>query len=203
MEYKKKLLVYGGAFNPPHLGHERIFESALGFLKPDRAFIVPSGVSPHKRNGDTPFSDRALMCRTFLKYGEAVRISHVENTKRRKKSYTLKTLRWFKKRYPDSEIFFLLSTDMLCTFKKWHRYRRLLTLCTLVVAGRYDGDGGAISAAADGLRREGAKIVVLERCEPFEVSSTEVRDAVRKGCDPCGLVSDEVAEYIEKRGLYR
>ncbi len=203
MEYRRKLLVYGGAFNPPHLGHERLFEHALRALRPDLALVVPSGVSPHKASGETPFFERARMCRTFLKYGEQVRVSCVENAGRRKKSYTLKTLKRFRRRYPDAEIYFLLSTDMLRTFRGWHRYRRLLTLCTVVAAGRYDGDGGELAAVADSLRREGAKIILLEGCEPLPVSSTEVRALAASGGDIRRLVSEEVADRIEKRGLYR
>ncbi len=199
---KKKLLMYGGAFNPPHLGHEKLLLCAMKTVSPDIVFVVPSQISPHKQTTGVPFFERAHMCRTFLKLGDNVRVSEIENSKNRKKSYTLKTIKRLKGRYPSHDIMLLMSTDMLTTFHEWHRYRRLLSLCTLVVASRYDNDKCEIEAAKKRLEKEGAKIEIL-RCEPFPISSTEIRGILASGGCAEDFLSPETARYIDKRGLYR
>ena len=138
-EDARKLLVYGGAFNPPHLGHLRYFESAVGVVKPDIAMILPSGVSPHKKNGTTPFAHRAAMCRIFKKVeGAKVVISGIENLKKPCRSYTIKSLRRLRRRYKGYDIYFMIGSDMLLSFKSWHLWRRILAMCTLVVGVRDD-----------------------------------------------------------------
>ena len=199
---KKRLLVYGGAFDPPHLGHERMLKTAIEQIEPDRVLVMPSQVSPHKRSSVTPFADRAAMCRTFQKLAPRVTVSEMENGKNRKESYTLKTIKRLRRRYPQHELVFLLGTDMLTTFHQWHRYRRLLSLCTLAAASRYRDDDAALLAAKARLEREGGRVVIVQLDE-LEMSSTDIRAAAAAGRPLDGLVSDTVAAYIEKHGLYR
>ena len=80
-----KILAYGGAFNPPHLGHMLLLSEAIKAVEPDMTFVIPSDVSPHKRTQYTPFYDRAAMCRCFKECGEGVVVSEIEKCKNKKK----------------------------------------------------------------------------------------------------------------------
>lgn len=197
----KKILLYGGAFNPPHIGHEFLLKSAIEAIKPDLTLVVPSSVSPHKHNAAVPFFDRFVMAKTFLKCGENVRVSGIEKAGKHQKSYTLKTVRRLKKKYKDAKIYILIGSDMLTSFDEWHRYRRLLSEAVIVAASRDDLDDQRVDEAAKRLKREGGDIRVL-RIKPIEMSSTEIRERIFRKQDVKGFLSDEVERYISKRNLY-
>ncbi len=195
----RRLLMFGGAFNPPHLGHERLLCSAIEAIKPDLTLVIPSEVSPHKDNARVPFADRAYMSRTFKDCGGNIRISGMENSGRRRKSYTIKTVKRLHKNYPQAELFLLVGSDMLEYFEHWHLYRRLVSMVTLVAARRavHDID---LEQCAHKIRQLRGKVLLLTN-EPVVVSSTEVRDALRSKKKTDGI-SAFVQQYAEKRKLY-
>ncbi|NLC78481.1 MAG: nicotinate-nicotinamide nucleotide adenylyltransferase, partial [Ruminococcaceae bacterium] len=158
----KKILLYGGAFNPPHKGHERLLSLAIEAVKPALTLVVPSGVSPHKRNASVSFFDREVMAaRAFKGCGGDVRVSGIERAGKHKKSYTIKTVKRLKRKYANSEIYLLIGSDMLTTFSEWHLYRRLLKEVVIVAAVREDEDKAELMAAKTSLEQEGAKITVV------------------------------------------
>jgi len=195
----EKLLFYGGAFDPPHSGHRKLLEAAVEAIRPDITLVIPTGVSPHKKASRTPFRDRVHMARlAFSGTGEAV-VSTMEG--RGGRSYTIKTLRKLKKKYPGREIYMLIGSDMLITFRQWHLYRRILSMVTLVAGCRKDMDSGSFRDAAASLEKEGARIVILD-FRPDEISSSELRRTITEGSVPEGLLDSGVEAYIKKRGLY-
>lgn len=198
----KKLLVYGGAFNPPHLGHERLLKAAIEEVKPDLALVTPSEVSPHKDGTPVPFADRAHMSRTFLSCGDVVKVSGMENTGACRKSYTINTVQRLKKKYPKADIYLLIGSDMLLTFDEWRLYRRLLSMATLVAAGRGDSSAKELEHAKETIEKQGGRVILLDM-EPLKVSSTEIREKLRNKQDTTGLLSDFVADYAIKRKLYQ
>ncbi len=198
----RKILVYGGSFNPPHLGHEKLLRAAIDFVKPALTLVVPSAVSPHKSAAATPLGVRAELCRTFLGCGETVRVSEIERAGRHDKSYTLKTLRRLRKIYTDAEFYLLIGSDMLLSFEQWHRYRRILTMVALVAASREGDDRAALEAMKRRLERRGGRVLLMEY-EPLPLSSTEVREKRARGEAVETLVSPYVAAAMEKYGLYQ
>ncbi|MGI5889172.1 MAG: nicotinate (nicotinamide) nucleotide adenylyltransferase [Oscillospiraceae bacterium] len=196
-----KILLYGGAFNPPHMGHVRILESAIKEVEPDLTLVVPSDVSPHKKTEYVPFAHRAAMARCFLGCGGKVVVSWMEKCKNRRRSYTIKTLRRLRRRYPGSEIYMLIGSDSLLAFKTWKNWRRILTMCTLVVAARDDMPREVLEEALDELKSRGAGGILMNT-QPFDVSSSEIRARLESGGNCTGLVPADVEEYIRKHGLY-
>ena len=197
-----KILAYGGAFNPPHKGHMLLLAEAMRAVEPDITFVIPSDVSPHKRTLYTPFYDRAAMCRCFKECGAGVVVSEIEKCKNRKKSYTVKTLRRLRDRYPGAELYFVIGSDSLFNFKKWHQWRRILTLCTLVIAARDDESVEKLEEGFKPLETYGGRAVIL-RTEPVDISSTELRKMVSEGRDCSEYLPKSVSDYIEKHGLYK
>lgn len=197
----EKILLYGGAFNPPHKGHELLLKKAVEAVEPTLTVVTPSCVSPHKHNATVSFHDRLAMATlAFKDLDKNIKISGIERGGKHTKSYTFKTVRKLKKRYTGCEIFLLIGSDMLTTFSGWHLYRRLLSEVTIVAAAREDEDERDVREAKARLEKEGARIIVL-RFKPIEISSTEIRGAIESG-GAKEYLHTEVSEYIKKRKLY-
>lgn len=195
----KKIAIFGGTFNPPHIGHRKMAEMLCECEAFDKIHILPDCKPPHKTGDFAPGEDRLNMCR--LAFGDLpkVEISDFE-LKLGGKSYTVRTLEELKKQgieYPG----FVIGADSLVNFQKWYRYEDVLKLAELIVYKRGGlSDEKMLSAKAD-LEKKGGKITLLDFCPP-DISSTEIRKNIEEGKSVEGLVANEVEEYIKKKGFY-
>ena len=111
-----KIAIFGGSFDPPHIEHVRLAQSAVKSLKLDTLFIMPAHTPPHKKGKAlSSDEDRLAMCRLAFKKCPKAEVSDYEIS-RGGTSYTYLTCRYFKEAYPDAELFFLVGTDMLRDF---------------------------------------------------------------------------------------
>ncbi len=197
-----KIAIYGGSFNPPHLGHIRAAETVARELSPDVFLIIPDNIPPHKEMyamSPSP-EERMELCRLSFGHIPGAVLSDMEIT-REGKSYTFDTVSAVREKYPDDELFLVMGTDMLLMFEDWYHFRYLLENCTLAVLARADGDHEEISRHAAYLRSEyGARIEILTH-EPFEVSSTDIRERLqrRMGAD---MIDDKAYSLIIKNCWY-
>ena len=194
----KKLGIFGGTFNPPHIGHTRLVEHFVKELGLDRLLVIPTAVPPHKVTSDlVSGEDRMNMC--MLAFDNAL-VSDIEIA-RGGKSYTYDTLCEIKQLYPDYELYFIVGSDMLLSFDRWYRYEDILDMCTLCAADRQETDS---LLKKNGIPKcfEGKRLYVSELA-PFEVSSTEIRGLVNNNESTDGLLEPAVRAYIDSRGLYR
>lgn len=201
----ERIGIYGGTYNPPHLGHLNSVESFIEVYRLDKVLIIPTYIPPHKISSDlASCEDRLEMCRRTFK-GEAFEISDIEIS-REGKSYTEDTLKMLKGIYKDAELYFLVGEDMLLSFHTWRRPDDILDMCTLVADVRNEGTDLSVlrEYAKEFFPTEYAnnKIQFLE-AEPLELSSTEVRNKIKAGESVCELLTAETCEYIKSRGLYR
>lgn len=191
-----KIAIYGGTFDPPHLGHELFIKEFIKLYRPDKIFVIPTKIPPHKACETTGAADRVQMAR--LAFKGIAEVSDCE-IKRKGKSYTVDTLEYFKKRYPDSEIYMIIGSDMLLTFDEWRCPRRILELATVVAAPRIESEE-LVNEMREKVRsiteRMGGKIEIMP-ITPREISSTEIREGAENAVSPA------VAKYISKRGLYK
>ena len=197
-----RIAVYGGSFNPPHLGHVEAAKTVVNALAPDRFLIVPASIPPHKAlAADSPAAERRMeLCRLAFVGIPGAEISDIE-LRREGKSYTYDTILQLRGEYPDAELCLVIGTDMLESFEEWYHFRYLLENCTLAVLARTEKDGEALREMADALTGEyGAKIVLLEH-EPLEASSEKIRERLplRAGED---LLPDAVYAEIIRRRYY-
>lgn len=193
----KRVGIFGGAFDPPHLGHERLAALCCERLGLEELLIVPTFRSPHKPTPLTDYEHRLGMCRAaFTK-----KIHTVSDIERQLggEGYTFTMLRRLKELYPKGTKFFLIiGGDMLFAFGKWYRYESILKECTVVAAAREeDSYSDMLEYAA-----ELGHIKVLN-LPVTELSSTEIRERLRKGENAEGSVSERVWRYIEDKGLYK
>lgn len=196
--------IYGGTFNPIHLGHVHILREFISRLALDRALLIPAGTPPHKQAHQLAGADqRVEMCRLAAKEitKARVEVSRME-LDRPGKSFTSDTLLALRRRYPADEFFLLMGEDMFLTVDKWHEAGTIFSLANLCASPRSPG-------GLDALRRKRAELEALgARCFvediPFlDVSSTRVRELAARGGSLRGLVPRAVEEYIKKNDIYR
>lgn len=191
-----KIALLGGTFDPPHLGHRKLCESFIEMMDFDKILVIPTYIPPHKiREGISSGEDRLKMCSLAFEDIEKVEVSSME-IDRGGKSYSFDTLCALKEKYQGSELYFLMGTDMYATFHEWYRYEDVLKLCKLCVCRRYEEDekNEFLSPFSDR--------VIFCSTEPFEVSSSQIRETIKNGEDVSDLLAPEVYEYILTRMLY-
>ena len=196
-----KLLLYGGSFDPPHIGHMHNLRAAIAAVQPDTALVMPAGTPPHKAAAGTPAALRLAMCACFCEVDACVTVSDWE-INRPGPSYTVDTLTMLAGRCPGAQLWLAVGSDMLQTFTKWYRWQEILRLAALVVQSREPGDGDALHAAAKTLEQAGGRVLFSGQ-DALECSSTAIREALAAG-EPgaWALLPQKAAAVIRQNGLY-
>ena len=195
--------IYGGTFAPVHNGHIQAAKLFMEQMRLDYLFIIPAAIPPHKKvdEADDPVH-RLNMCAIAFGDMDGVVVSDME-LKRGGKSYTVDTLRELSAK--GRRLLMLCGTDMVLTFDTWYQYREILKLCYPVYIRR-ESDKLLDSMIVSKLNKyyaESGKMFRKIIGEPIELSSSEIREKVRRGEDISSLVPPRVAEYIKLYGLYR
>lgn len=190
-----KLGLLGGMFDPIHLGHLRAAEIVRESLSLDEVVFVPAGVPPHRERPAASGIDRYAMVALATAGDRAFTPSDIE-LRRDGPSYTVETVAALRERHPGAEVVLIVGSDNLPMIAGWRDPERLLALCTVAVVerpGSVPSPAGAVPATR------------LHRVEgtTLPIASRDLRERVRAGRSVRHLVPDGVADYIEKRSLYR
>ena len=190
-----KLGLLGGMFDPIHLGHLRAAEIVRESLGLDEVIFVPAGVPPHRGRPAASGLDRYAMVALATSTQRAFLPSDVELA-REGPSYTVETVAQLRARHPQAEVFLIVGSDNLPMIAEWREPERLLEMCTVAVVER-PGSAPAPAGKVPPAR--------LRRVEgtTLPIASRDLRERIRAGRSVRHLVPDGVADYIEKRGLYR
>lgn len=198
------IALFGGSFDPIHLGHLIIARCVAERLDAERVILLPSARPPHKDARDlADGTHRAEMVKRAIA-GEAVfEFSDVDLT-RRGPSYTIDTVDHFRRRFgADVELAWIIGGDSLIELPTWHRARDLVDACRIITATRPGAtsiDWSALGETFDARQVEALRAGVLET-PMIDISSTDIRQRLRAGRSIRYLVPDAVREYIERRGL--
>ena len=196
------IAVYGGSFNPPHLGHIRAASAAREQLQPQRLFLVPDYEPPHKalEAGSPAPEERFTLTKLAAADIPGAEVLDIE-LERAGRSYTSDTLRELHTRYPQSRLCFLMGTDMLLTLDEWHEPETILSLAAIGVFARSVGEREVIEAKRAALeKRYGASVILIES-EPVDISSSELRGLL-PGRGGREYLSDAVYGEIIRLRLY-
>ena len=198
-----KIGFFGGTFNPIHNAHLRIAQEAKERFGLDRMLLVPSGFSWMKDPKEIASrEDRLRMAELAAEECEGFEVSTIE-TDQEGPTYSCETLQKLKALYPEDEICFIIGADQLMILEQWKKPEEIFRLATILVADRGGFDRQEMEdKAAELMERYGARIFIYHM-EASELSSTDLREQIRNGEDIRGCVPDKVAEYIEKKELYR
>lgn len=195
-----KLGILGGSFNPPHLGHLYIAQSAYREFSLDSVLLLPLGTPPHKAH-IAPKEARKAMCDLLAQAGEGLQVCTLE-LEREGYTYTVDTLQQLRRLYPEDRFYYLIGTDTLFQLESWRDYERVLTYTEFICVPRPGDDSGAVREKIDWFRRKYGKEILLSREAGPDISSTEVRKAIGEGKSTEGLLLPEIRQYIEENGLY-
>jgi nicotinate-nucleotide adenylyltransferase len=187
--------VFGGTFDPPHVGHLLLAADARDALKLDRLIFVPAGAQPFKVETPAVASpqDRLEMIRLAVADDANYTVEDAE-INRKGLSYTVDTLELLSEKYAGGKLFLLLGEDALASFDQWRAPDRIRALATLAVMRRTDA-AGANSPLPPGVLEVSARRI--------DVSSTEIRVRLDAGKSIKGFVPESVERFIDARGLYR
>jgi nicotinate (nicotinamide) nucleotide adenylyltransferase len=191
---RKRIGIFGGTFDPPHKGHIAIAEQAKTQLGLDCVYFIPAYIPPHKhQNSSTSAQHRMKMMRLAVSGRKEFNVSTIE-LRRRGISYTINTLKAFKRRFPKAELVLIIGADNLAQFNLWKSPKTILQIASLVV---YKRKGFGLS-----LKESTIDFILLEG-RMLRVSSTEIRRKITKGMSISTLIPKSVRFYIEKHLLYR
>ena len=201
-----KIGIYGGSFNPPHLGHLAAAGAAAASLGLDKLLIVPAGIPPHKDMpaGSPAAEQRLAMTEIFV---DQLRMPFAEcwdiEVHREGKSYTADTLRQAKELWPDSELWLLMGTDMFLTLHCWHEQEAIMELAGICAFGRAEADSEDLFEPQRKYLSEtyGADIVAISIPGLVEISSTEVRTLLERR-EGGKFLPEAVLGYILREKLY-
>jgi nicotinate-nucleotide adenylyltransferase len=197
--------IFGGTFDPVHLGHLIVAEQCREQANLDQIWFLPSARPPHKRDQAlTPFAQRAEMLALAIAGHQAFRIDEIEKD-RPGPSFTADTLEELDRSQPGNEWFLLVGSDTLADLPTWHEPARVVASATLLVAAR----PGAKIPNAPELRRalrlsdtEALRLQII--ASPLiDISSRDLRRRAAEGRSLRYLVPRAVECYVEGKGLYR
>ena len=204
-----KIGIYGGTFNPPHLGHITAARAVFELLKLDRLLLIPAGMPPHKdlpAGSPTPEQRLEMTRLAGEQLGLEDRVETLDLELRRQgRSFTSDTLRQIREQYPDAELWLLMGTDMFLTLQTWHAPEEILSLAGIAAFGRTEADTEELfSVQRDYLYRTypQARIFTLTIPGVVDVSSTELRERLARG-EGGELLAPAVYGYILREGLYQ
>ena len=197
-----RLGVLGGTFDPPHVGHLLLAEEARLALGLGQVLFTPAG-GPWRKAGQelSPREDRLAMVRLAVADNPHFAVSALE-IEREGPSYTAETLAALHEQLPDdSEIFFILGQDSVADLPNWRQPQRIISLARLAVAARTAWEPAEASALEKEVPGISQRLVWLDMPR-IDISSTAVRDRVRRGLSIRRWVPPAVEEYIRQHGLY-
>lgn len=203
MADKIKTGIFGGAFNPIHNGHLNLAKKYLEVLNLDRIIFIPTALPPHKTDRFLASKeDRFNMLELAISDCDRLEISDIE-FQRQGKSYTYDTLCLLREKYPNDDFYLIIGADQFLTFNLWYRYRDILDIASICTAARENGNQREkiidFSNKLDGLDKNRFHLL---NSDAIEVSSSQVREKIKKGEDVSSLIPEKVYNYIVEKGLY-
>lgn len=186
--------IFGGTFDPPHIGHLIIAEQAREQLGLDKVLFIPAYVPPHKKHGASANPrQRLTMTRLATKGSRALIVSSIE-VQRKGVSYTIDTVRELQKQYPDAEIFLIMGGDNFKLIETWKSSQEILQNVKVAIYRRSHHGTTRVKTLHKG--------VVELKGIFLEISSTIIRQRVHRGESIRYLVPAAVHSYIRANNLY-
>ncbi|MBB3208393.1 nicotinate-nucleotide adenylyltransferase [Rhodopirellula rubra] len=197
--------IYGGSFDPVHLGHLWIAESALEQLPIEEVRWIPAATSPLKESGAVASDSQRLRMLRLALSGQTGHVIDTRELDRDGISFTVDTLEQLSKQFAEQRLFLIIGADSLASFDRWKTPARILELCTLAVVAR-GGMAPPDYRILDGFASEEKvrQCADAEIAMPvIEISSRDMRDRVKRSRSIRFRVPHAVAAYIRQESLYR
>jgi len=195
----ERIGIFGGTFDPPHIGHLIIAEEVLSLLSLSKMVFVPVYFPPHKTT-TTPFDERLTMVRLAIEDNERFFISDIEKKIAEvyniKSSYSIYTIRELKKIYLEAELFFIIGSDQFLEFKNWYQPEEILKEVKIGVLLRY-----GYELTEEEKEKFKNKLIFLE-VPQLAIKSSEIRERIRNNKPFKYFLPEKVYNYIKEKKLY-
>lgn len=204
MEKRKKIGIMGGTFDPIHIGHLILGETAYQQFHLDKVLFMPAGNPPHKRDRKdrADNAQRTEMVRRAISSNAHFELS-MEEMEKDGLSYTYETLEHLKQLHPDTDYYFILGADSLYDFDKWKEPGRILKACTILVATRNHTSYERLEAVMTLLEEKyHGKIEKLDSLN-IDISSRQIRSWIQEGRSLAYYVPETVISYIVENNIYK
>lgn len=195
----KRIGIYGGTFDPIHLGHLIIAETCYNTFQLDSLRIIPAYQPPHKTDRSFSAEDRLAMLELALEDNPHL-ICDKREIVSKEKNYSLHTIIDIKNEFPSYDIYYLVGEDSIMNIDSWYRWRELLEMVHCVIARR-PASVGDVFEKVDMLKREGFRVSLMDDYM-LDISSSKIRKGLAEGLSMRYLIPDKVYEYILDKGLY-
>lgn len=200
--FRKKIGILGGSFDPIHMGHLNIAQSAYLEYGLDEVWFIPAGHSPNKDEREmTPAGIRAEMVSLAIEPYPHFRLSRIE-VEAKETSYTYLTLAKLKAQYPDIEFYFIMGADSLDYFAEWRHPEIICEKAVVLAAVRDDMDAGRMEEKIAYIKALFAARIYPLKCGRMDVSSTELRWQVKHSTEEPAMLPKSVLAYIKEHQLY-
>lgn len=187
-----KLGVLGGTFDPPHIGHLILAQSALEHFQLDKILFIPAAKQPHKQNRDTVSVElRSKMLQLAIEKDNRFEISDIES-KRSGLSYTCDTLTKLKTIYPEAKLYLIIGGDNISDIETWKNPEKIFSIAKVIAAKRPDSHPESVYSNR----------IALFDMPQVDISSTMIRRLVKKDKTISYLVPTDVEKYINQHQLY-
>ncbi|SIS36766.1 nicotinate-nucleotide adenylyltransferase [Salimicrobium flavidum] len=185
----KRVGLFGGTFDPLHIGHMIVAESVREAEGLDEVWFIPSHIPPHKEKASTGSSDRYHMVKDSIETNDNFKVTDVE-LEGEERSFTLTTVRELKKQYPETQFSFIIGGDMVESLHTWYKIEELIKEVSFIGVSR---PGYSFDAPYE-----------LSKVEVplLEISSSEVRKRLKRNKTVRYMVPEPVYSYIKRKGLY-
>lgn len=190
-----RLGLFGGSFDPPHIGHVLVAQDAREALRLDHLLVIPAAAQPLKQGQQTPAEHRLAMTRAAFAGVAGVEVDAIE-IDRGGLSFMVDTVETVRRKFPGAQLHLLMGEDVVPTLPRWREPERLLAMVQLVILTRDSGQSPA--EAQEGQIANAIRLATRR----VDVSSTEIRARVRDHKSLGGFVPESVATYIASTGLY-
>lgn len=202
-----KIGIYGGTFNPPHLGHMAAAQTAVSVLGLDKLILIPAATPPHKvlpAGAPTPRERLAMteLMADNMNLPGIVEVSAME-LEREGKSYTSDTLAAIRKQFPDAQLWLLMGTDMFLTLQYWHEPEKITQLAGICAFGRTQQDGEELFAPQSKFLHEkyNANVTTITLPNLIDISSTRLRQLLARG-EGREFLAPAIYGHILMKGMY-
>lgn len=195
-----KIGLFGGTFDPIHIGHMILMENVINNLDLDKIYVLPNSNPPHKlENKKTALNLRLKMVNEAIKDNSKLEINDYDY-RNNEIHYTFNTINYFKKSYPNDEFFFIMGEDSFLDIEKWKNYKEILKE-NLIIFKRYSNKNFSLISKINQVRKYNKNIYLIDNIA-LDISSTLIRNLVKENKSIRYLVNDEVINIIKEEKLY-
>ena len=195
----KEIGIFGGTFNPPHMGHYSLAMEAQKEFHLDKVFFVPAYIPPHKEPRNVMDAEHRLEMVKLLINGNPDFILSDYEINRKNVSYTIDTIKHFRTEFPDTKIHFLIGSDAFYHVDTWKDSPDVLKLTDFIIFPRAGNTKEMITKKLGSF----ANVVFWAHTNLIHISSTDIRFRLRSGEDCAEELGAKVAGYIREQKLYR